>query len=109
LRERGASVESIAVYQRKPPNLSERYLSALRSAERPWITLLSSGLSLSNLLEALPENLSKRWREEAIVVSSERLVEEARTRGFIDVHEAASALPADLLACAGTVLSRHRL
>lgn len=109
LRDRGARVERIAVYERVPPRLTPRYLNGLRSAERPWITLLSSGLALSNLLEALPSELSTRWRAEALVVSSERLATQAHERGFSDVHQAASALPADLLDCAGRVLARHRL
>ncbi|MEZ5460285.1 uroporphyrinogen-III synthase [Dokdonella sp.] len=109
LRERGALVESIAVYQRKPPNLSERYLNALRNAERPWITLLSSAQALTNLLAALPAELAMRWRREAVVVSSQRLAEQTREHGFSDVHEAESALPKDLLAAAVAVLSRHRL
>lgn len=109
LSNRGARVEHIAVYQRLSPNLTSRYLNALRSAERPWITLLSSSLAMSNLLDALPAELSARWRSEALVVSSERLVEQARERGFADVHLAESALPRDLLSCACSVLGRHRL
>ncbi|MGB0133028.1 uroporphyrinogen-III synthase [Dokdonella sp.] len=109
LSNRGARIERIAVYRRVPPNLSSRYLNALRSAERPWITLLSSSLALSNLLDALPADLSVRWRKEALVVSSGRLMEQARERGFTDVHEAGSALPRDLLSSACSVLGRHRL
>lgn len=108
LSDRGASIERIAVYQRLPPNLTARYLNGLRNAERPWITLLSSSLALGNLLDALPADLSARWREEALVVSSERLVEQALERGFTDVHQARSALPSDLLSCACSVLGRHR-
>lgn len=109
LAERGAGVEHVAVYQRAPPRLSGRYLAALRAAERPWISLLSSGLALSNLLEALPAELSARWRSESLVVSSTRLKEQAQERGFTDVHEADSALTRDLLRAAGQVLARHRL
>ena len=109
LRDRGASVERIAVYERVPPHLTPRYLNGLRSAERPWITLLSSSLAMSNLLDALPSELSIRWRKEALVVSSGRLLEQARQRGFSDTHEARSALPRDLLDCACQVLGRHRL
>lgn len=109
LRERGAVVEHVAVYQRLPPNLGGRSLAALRDAERPWITLLSSSFALSSLLASLPPELSTRWLKEALVVSSGRLVDDARERGFTDVHEAASALPRDLLGCACRVLGRHRL
>ena len=109
LRDRGAKVERIAVYERVPPRLSPRYLNGLRSAERPWITLLSSSLAMSNLLDALPLELSTRWQREALVVSSERLLAQAHGHGFSDVHLAASALSQDLLDCACSVLARHRL
>ncbi len=108
LRKRGARVDRIGVYQRKPPSLRERHFSALADATRPWISLVSSSLILNNLFEALPQELRRRWQQEALVVSSARIAEQAHQLGFSDVHEARSALVADLLEAACLVLSRHR-
>ena len=109
LRERGANVERISVYQRLPPHLNSRHFSALAGAPRPWISLVSSSVILNHLYAALPTDLRALWRREALIVSSARLVEEARALGFRDVHEARSALAADLLDAAGRVLARHRI
>ena len=109
LRERGAEVESIAVYRRLPPRLTGRHLEALQRAQRPWLSLLSSGLALRYLLAALPGAMIERWRQEALIVSSERLAREGAGCGFVDVHVARSALTGDLLDSACAVLARHRL
>jgi uroporphyrinogen-III synthase len=109
LRERGAEVQSIAVYRRLPPRLSRRHLESLERAERPWLSLLSSSLALKHLLAALPGAIIERWRQEAMIVSSERLAREVASCGFVDVHVAPSALGRDLLASACAVLARHRL
>ena len=109
LRERGARVEQIAVYQRLPPRLGARHFHDLASASRPWLSLISSSVALGYLMHALPEDLRTRWQHEALVVSSPRLAEEARALGFSDIHEARSALSADLLEGAGRALARHRL
>ncbi len=109
LRERGARVERIAVYQRLPPRLNARHFSTLAAAPRPWISLVSSSVILNHLCAALPADLLARWRREALIVSSARLAAEARALGFSDVHEASSALGTDLLDAAGRALSRHRI
>ncbi|MBL0162203.1 MAG: uroporphyrinogen-III synthase [Xanthomonadales bacterium] len=109
LRERGARVERIAVYQRLPPRLNTRHFSNLAAAPRPWISLVSSSVILNHLCAALPTDLQARWRREALIVSSARLAAEAEALGFTDVHEARSALGADLLDAAERALSRHRI
>ena len=109
LRERGAQVERIAVYQRLPPHLNTRHFSTLAGAPRPWISLVSSSVVLNHLCAALPVDLRARWRREALVVSSARLAAEAQALGFSDGHEARSALAADLLDAAGRTLARHRI
>jgi uroporphyrinogen-III synthase len=109
LRARGARVERVHVYRRLPPRLNRRHFDRLASAERPWLTLLSSGLAMDHLLAALPPELASRWKAEALIVSSERLKAQAREAGFSDIHVAASALAADLLDGAAAVLTRHRI
>lgn len=109
LRARGAEVEAVHVYERMPPRWSARQLQALAQASAPLITLLSSGEALSNLVARLPRDTLARLRRQMLVVSSERLAALARANAFEDVHVAASALPADLLAAAQKALARHRL
>jgi len=109
LRERGATVSRIGVYRRMPPQLTRRQLDALDQAARPWLTLLSSGAALEHLMAALPPGPIARWQREALIVSSERLRDLASGHGFADVHLARSALDADLIETASSVLSRHRL
>ena len=109
LRERGARVEQIAVYLRLPPQLDTRHFLSLAAAPRPWLSLISSSVALGHLMDALPEDLRTRWRQEAVIVSSPRLAGQAQALGFTDIHEARSALGADLLDGAIQALARHRL
>lgn len=109
LRERGAQVEAIHVYERRAARLTRRHFDALAVAPRPWITLLSSAEALANLCACLPADLAARWRAQPIVVASERLAVLARAQGFDDVGIARSALGEDLLDAAARRLARHRL
>lgn len=109
LSGRGAKVVRVDVYQRLLPWLSARRMQHLKRAPRPWISLISSAASLDNLLALLPPALVDAWRAEILIVSSARLAAHAKERGFHDIHLAASALDADLLAAAGAALARHRL
>lgn len=109
LRQRGATVEPLHVYERRAPRLGRRHFDALAQASAPWLTLLSSAAALANLVALLPPALLARLRHQPFVVSSPRLAAQARAQGFEDVVEAASALPRDLLAAAARALARHRL
>lgn len=109
LRERGARVEAIDVYERRAPRLTRRHFDALAAAPQPWVTLLSSAEALANLIERLPSDLAARWRTQPLVVASERLAALARAQGFDDIGVARSALGADLLDAAARRLARHQL
>ncbi|MEO7432928.1 MAG: uroporphyrinogen-III synthase [Dokdonella sp.] len=109
LRERGADVVAIPVYERRPARLTQRHFDALQSAPAPWITLVSSGEALANLMAQLPDTLKTRLHHQVLVVSSARLEALAHEAGFEDVLNARSAMPADLLAAAERALARHRL
>lgn len=104
LRARGATVDSIHVYERRAPRWTARTLDALRQARAPLVTLLSSGEALDNLAAHLPADLLARLRRQRLVVASERLAALAREQAFEHVYVAASALPADLLEAAGNAL-----
>lgn len=109
LRARGAQVEAIHVYERAAPRLTRRHFEALARARDPLVTLISSGEALANLVALLPPAALARLRRQMLVVSSARLAALAQANAFDDVHVAASALPADLLAAAARALARHRL
>ena len=109
LRARGAEVERIHVYRRMPPRLNRRHFDALGAAPAPWLTLLSSGEALENLVAALPAAILQRWRTQPLIVSSARLAARASAHGFGEVRIAPSALSGDLLAAACIALERHRL
>jgi uroporphyrinogen-III synthase len=109
LRERGADVAAIHVYERAPPRLTRRHFDALARAPDPLLTLLSSGEALVNLVAQVPRPLLARLRHQVLVVSSERLATLAHEHGFEDIRVAASALPDDLLDAATKALARHRL
>ncbi len=109
LRQRGAEVERIHVYERIAPRLTRRHFAALAAAAHPCISLVSSAEVLGHLLAALPADLCALWRAQPLVVSSPRLADLAAEHDFDDIHRADSALSADLLRGAQAVLARHRL
>ncbi|MEO8012062.1 MAG: uroporphyrinogen-III synthase [Dokdonella sp.] len=108
LRARGAEVERIPVYRRGPPPVNARHLRALEAATLPWITLVSSGEALGHLVATVTGKMAERWRAQPMIVSSNRLAEQARAAGFNDIHCARSALTRDLLECACTLRERRR-
>jgi uroporphyrinogen-III synthase len=109
LRGRGAVVDAIHVYERRPPRLTKRHFDRLARAPEPWITLISSGEALANIVRLVPAVLLARLRHQVLVASSARVETLAHELGFEDVLTACSAAPHDLLDAAGRALARHRL
>ncbi|MET0231230.1 MAG: uroporphyrinogen-III synthase [Rhodanobacteraceae bacterium] len=109
LRRRGARVDALHVYRRDPPRLTRRHFDAIQAADDPLITLVSSGEALGHLVALLPAAALERLRAQALVVSSARLVGIAREHAFVQIVQARSAAPRDLLAAATAALGRHRL
>lgn len=109
LRTRGATVESIDVYERLPPRLTQHHFDALAQASDPLIMLVSSGAALAHLVRLLPAPLLARLRRQPLVLSSARLAAFAHEQGFVQTLVASSALADDLLDAAAKVLARHRL
>ncbi len=109
LVERGAELVPIHVYERHAPRLTRRHFEALAAAPALLLTLLSSAVALEHLLALLPPAQLARLREGSLIASSARLAALAAERGFGDVLQATSALPADLLQGAAQALARHRL
>jgi len=109
LRERGATVDEIHVYERVAPRLTQRHFEALGRADDPVIMLLSSAQALAHLVARLPPRLLERLRRQTLVVSSERLAGIAQDEGFVNIVHARSAMPDELLAAAARALAHHRL
>ncbi len=108
LRRRGATVEPIHVYRRTSPRLTRRHFDALARAPEPWITLLSSGEALANLVALLPPDLLARLRRQLLVVSSARLAALAREQAFTQVVVAESAGADALFGAALKAFATHR-
>ena len=109
LRARGATLQSIHVYQRSAPRLTRRHLDALALASPPLLTLLSSAEALDNLRAQLPAPLFARLAAGDAIVSSLRLAQAARRAGFPRAHVAVSAGASDMLGAASRALAQHRL
>lgn len=109
LRERGAQVDAIHVYERGRPRLNRRHFDALARANDPLFTLISSGEALVNLVALLPPPLLARLRQQTLIVSSARLAAIAEGQSFDHVRVAASASADDLLDAACKAMARHRL
>ena len=109
LRARGARLECMHVYLRRPPRLDRRHHAAIESATAPLITLISSVEILVNLHAILPAALFARLAVGDCVVSSLRVAQAARRLGCARVHVAVSATSVAMLAAACAALARHRL
>lgn len=109
LRERGATVDEIHVYERVPPRLTQQHFDALRRADDPLIMLVSSAQALTHLVARLPPPLLARLHRQTLIVSSERLADIASSHGFGNITRARSALVDDLLEAAARALAHHRL
>lgn len=80
LTKRGARVERVCVYRRRPLAPSPEFLAALDS-ERELITLLSSTAAARVLADALEGTRRRRWLGGCFVVSSGRLARILRDLG----------------------------
>ncbi|HEY8009728.1 MAG TPA: uroporphyrinogen-III synthase [Rudaea sp.] len=109
LRARGATLQSIHVYQRSVPRLTRRHFDALALAVQPLLTLLSSAEALDNLRAQLSAPLFAKLAAGDAIVSSLRLAQAARRAGFARTHIAASAGVVDMLGAASRALAQHRL
>jgi uroporphyrinogen-III synthase len=102
---RGASLREVHVYGRGAPRLNRRHLDAVLHLPAAACVLLSSGEAIQHLMVRLPDEARQRLCQATAIVSSDRIAEQARLAGFKQLHVAASANPADLLATAMKVCS----
>ncbi|MCD9088578.1 uroporphyrinogen-III synthase [Stenotrophomonas sp. SY1] len=100
VRERGATLVRVNVYERVPLPISAATLSRLLALQGPTVLAVSSGEALESLLPQLPAALLARWRLAPVVTASARLAELAGEHGFTHVCVADGPLPAQLASAA---------
>ena len=98
LRERGALVSELHLYQRMEPKLGTRRIARLASCMPRLRVMASSAAGLAGVRKVLPPDLWSAMRERPLIVSSNELAEISREHGFKFVEVAASALLDDMLA-----------
>jgi len=99
LLQRGANLALAEVYTRVPLRLRGRQRARLNHLPAHSVLALSSGKALEQLWAQLTAHQQQQLCQATVVAASERLAQQARTLGFARVHQARSAMPADLLAC----------
>lgn len=108
LRARGASVEPIHVYVRRPPRLDRRHVAALDALPSTVVSVWSSADAIRHLVSALPSHEIDRLRRSDAVASSERIAALLRAEGFTRIAVADSARPTALIEAIDRLTARHR-
>lgn len=100
VRERGAEVFRVDVYERVPLPISAATVARLQALQGTTVLAVSSGEALDTVLPQLPAALLARWQQSPVVTASARLAELAAQRGFRCVSVAAGPLPTQLASAA---------
>ena len=82
LESRGAHVDSLVCYQRRPVQLAPGALAAELEHEAVGLALLSSGEGLAQFTALLPPGETTKLRELTLVVPSHRVAEHAHALGW---------------------------
>lgn len=98
LQQRGAQVVLAEVYDRVPLRLRGRQRARLNRLPANSVLMLSSGKALEQLWAQLEPRQQQQLRQCTTIAASARLAQQARDLGFARVHQADSAMPADLFA-----------
>lgn len=91
LEQRGAQVDSLVCYRRRPVMLEDGHLAALLERERIRLVLLSSGEGLANFTALLPHGETTNLPVLTIAVPSLRVAEQASDLGWRHVRVADNA------------------
>lgn len=99
LHERGAEVHQVEVYRRALPQRPAAAANLIRGWQQlVQVVLVTSNAILDNLHALLGDEGAELLHNTPLVVVSRRMAEHAAARGCQQVHVAASARDADLLA-----------
>ena len=91
LEARGAHVDSLVCYQRRPVPLAPGALGALLEREQVALALLSSAEGLAHFTALLPPGETTKLRELTVVVPSQRVADSAHALGWRRVQVADNA------------------
>lgn len=81
LRQRGADISELSLYQRRSPNYSQADIDDALCTFNPDVIITLSGETLNNLI-ALGKNTNHNLKQRLLVVPAERVAEQARRAGF---------------------------
>ena len=99
LDARGASVEAVHLYHRKPLAPTPALIDSLSRGHDP-IVLISSRQAFDMISDALDDETKRAWLDSRFVVSSARLVRACRNAGVSRIQCAAGAADEQMLAAA---------
>jgi uroporphyrinogen-III synthase len=97
LRQRGALVDELACYRRRPPDLGPGELAEIIRNEHCGALILSSGEGLHNMVSLLDKRELEQVRSLTLVVPGARVAAMAREAGFGEILEAANATDSAVL------------
>jgi len=100
LRARGIEVVEADVYARIDIPLDPDALDRIRSLDVPAALAVSSVGALQRVIDGVDGSVRARLQTMQVLAASDRVAEQARAHGFIDIVVAASADPHALLAVA---------
>lgn len=100
LRERGADVDYVELYERRVPDYSSSELHEALIEREPEVLVVTSQQSLDALEEMLHDSEEMSTiRQRPLMVPSARVAEQARAAGYSRVHDAGGAGDEDILRC----------
>jgi len=98
LNKRGATVDTISLYERICPEYSVAELEASLLEFNPSYIVALSGETLSNLIE-MSKSVKVELQKKAFILSSERVANIARDQGFKLTYIANNLMPMDIIRC----------
>lgn len=104
VRERGAELQRVDVYERIPLPVSAASIARLQALPEPAVLAVSSGEALEIVLPQLPPALLQRWQRTPVVVVSARLATLAHALGFQHISTASGPLPAQMVEAASAAV-----
>lgn len=98
LNKRGATVDTISLYERICPEYSSQALEASLIKFNPNYIVALSGETLTNLIK-LSKGLKAELQSKAFILSSERVANIARDEGYTLTYIAHNLMPMDIIRC----------
>lgn len=91
LQARGAQVDYCELYERKPPEAPQALDAAFRQTNQQAVISVHSGESLANLCSTVNEKDFLWLQQQALLLPSQRVAEQAQALGFLKIIVAENA------------------